>query len=140
MLSLLAEIAANPSAGEIKSWLEVLAWLSGIAVAIAAAWRLVTRPRTQLEQPIEVRAHAGVVTKQMYDETHGRIGRERREVDAEIKRVEETAERRTEKLEDKIDENTKLTAQMSGQLNQMNQSMHALSTSVTQFIQNQVNR
>lgn len=144
-LFLAAAVAADgsPDPAAIKQWLEVVAWLAGIAVAVAGAWKLFsgTPHRSEIVgQPLEIKAAPGVASADEMKQVHGRIARERQEIEAQIARVEQVTERRLDKLEGKIDDNTKLTAEMSGTLGHMNQTMHALSTSVTNFIQREASK
>lgn len=141
-MPLLAQIAPPPDG--VEAWLKVLFWLAGGLVAIAAAIRILTGKngvRQISPQPLEVKEHATVVTIDQLEtvkkEAHGRMNRERAEIDANIRRVEEAAQSRSEKIEGKIDENTRMTATMSGQVTQMNQQLHQLTNSVTNFISRQ---
>lgn len=131
MFSLLAQIAPPPAG--VEAWLKVLFWLAAGVVAIAGAIRILagkSGDRQISPQPLEVKEHASVVTIDQLEtvkkEAHGRMNRERAEIDANIRRVEEAADKRSENIERKIDENTKLTATMSGQVTQMNQQLHQL--------------
>lgn len=144
MLTLLAAaVETSPDPLAIKQWLEVIAWLAGIAVAVAGAWKLLSGSPHRSEivgQPLEVKAAPGIASAEELRQVHGRIAREREEVEAQIARVEQATERRLDKLETKIDDNTRLTAEMSGQLGQVNQNLHALSSSVTNFLQREAKR
>ncbi|MBL9187912.1 MAG: hypothetical protein JNK23_10560 [Opitutaceae bacterium] len=113
-MNLLAQAA--PSASALKEFLEVVFYICGLVAAIVVAWRALTGKATATEiadQPIEVRAHAGTVTREELKQVHGRIERERKELDREILRVENATERRMESLESKLDEQTeKLNARI----------------------------
>lgn len=86
-------------------------------------------------QPLEVRQHPGVVTRAEWAEAdnkaHGRMKRERAEIDARIDRVEIAAAARADKLEEKLDDNTSVTQAMSGQVGQINQNVHLILTTLT---------
>lgn len=141
MLHVLAQ--ASPSPEALKQWLEVVLYIAGSIATCAIAWSYITgrSGKTSIDnQPIEVKAHAGSVTREEYDQTHGRISRERDELKREIHRVETASEKRTDKLEEKIDENTTATAAMGGQLHQMNQTLSGLTESLTNFMRDQANR
>lgn len=113
------------------------------AYYILACWEKITgkHQKREIQQPLVVTPHAELATRTALDqverEAHGRIKRERDEINHEIRRVENSAEKRTDKLEVKIEENTTLTAKMSGQVEQMNQNIHTLTTSVTNFMRDQ---
>jgi DNA anti-recombination protein RmuC len=121
--------------------------------------------RVDLQQPLVVTPHEIPATHEQLatvkTELHGRIKREREEINAaitrdrqeinaaitrerddintEIKRVEAVASERAKELATDLKENTKLTAKMSGELGQMNQNIHTLTNSLTQFMQRQSN-
>lgn len=131
---------ASPSPQVLKDWLEVVLYLCGIILAVAGVWKLVTHGASKTEisgQPIDVRQHPGTVTRDEWEQTHGRISRERREIDAEIKRVELAAEKRADRVEAKLDGNTAMTAEMQGEVKHMNQTMNNLSQSLTNFLRDQ---
>jgi hypothetical protein len=135
---------AQVDPGTVEPWLKTLFWLVGGLAACVMLYRQLTNgsARTELtNQPIEVRAHPGVVSRAELEKMdlalHGRMKRERMEIDAQIRRVEEIAEKRLDKLERKIDENTNLTNEMCGQLGQINQSVGTLSSSLTNFMRDQ---
>lgn len=141
MLHVLAQ--ASPSPEALKQWLEVVLYIAGSIATCAIAWSYLTgrSGKTSIDnQPIEVKAHSGHATRQELQEAHGRISRERDQLKSEISRVETAGEKRTDKLEAKIDENTTATAAMGGQLNQMNQTLSSLSESLTHFLRDQANR
>lgn len=139
MSPLLAQ--STPSAQSFASFvqvLEVAGWLAVIVTAIIVAWKQVTgksEETTIKGQPVEVKKHAGIVTREEWADAdlkvHGRIKRERAELDARIARVEEVAAERADKLEGKIDANTSLTAAMSGEVKQINQNVGLVLTALT---------
>lgn len=133
-------VEASPSPESLKAWLEVFLYLGGVILTAAGIYRLLSKNHSTTElanQPVEIKAHPGVVTTQELKEVHGRIARERAEINTEIRRVESAAQERLEKLETKIDENTTMTAEMKGTVGQMNQNISALSSSLTNFLRDQ---
>jgi len=107
-MNLLAETAA-PSATALKDFLEVVFYLAGVIAAVVVAWRAMSgkAAATEIEgQPIEVRAHPGSVTREELKQVHGRIERERREIDSAISELRTDSRERAAKLENKIDEQT----------------------------------
>lgn len=133
---LLAQTA--PEAGALLSFLQVTAYLLGIVTAVVL---LVNQFRGQKREitngPLEVKAHAGNVSREELRQVHGRIERERGEINEAIATVRADAEKRADKIEGKLDANTAMTSEMRGEVRQMNQNIHTLTTSVTQFLQNQ---
>lgn len=153
----------SPSFAELPPWLPYLAG-SAIAIALLALFGLLLllrglrelrsgvaeevrrelaaggeAARVQVQSPLEIKAHAGVVTRREWEETHGRISRERREVDAEIKRVEAAAEKRTDKIEAKLDENSRLTTETRSDVRNLTQQTSSLNQSITQFLRDAAN-
>lgn len=140
---MLAEISASPSPQALKQWLEVFLYLGGIILTAAGVWRLVSPSAAKTEivdQPLEIKAHAGIATREELKQVHGRIERERREVDAAILSVAHTAEKRADKTDAKLDENTAMTQRMSGEVSQINQSVQTLTSSLTNFLQHQARK
>ncbi len=85
MLLLLAQ--AEPPAAALAQWLSVLFYLGGfVATMIGAAVGIKSLRTKEAEtpQPFEVRAHPGTATEQQIKEVHGRIARERLEINAAI--------------------------------------------------------
>lgn len=137
---ILAEAAASPTPESLKAWLEVFLYICGIIAAGSVAWAHLTNRASKTEidgQPLEVKAHAGVVNREELRQVHGRIDRERREIDAAIALVAIQAEKRADKMDGKLDENTKLTSEMNGQLQQMNQTLSQVQESLAHFMRDQ---
>lgn len=89
-----------------------------------------------IQSPLEITDHAGIATKTelqtVKDELHGRLKRERAEINAEIKRVESATEKRSDGLAADLKKNTELTLTMSGEVKQINQNVHLILTSLSQ--------
>lgn len=105
MTPVIAQIAPE----QLKPWLEVFFWLVGSVGALlgcALAWKQLfgAKEKVSLDQPLEVKAHNAFATKEDYDNTHGRISRERREIDAKIARLEAEDARLRESLDAEIKE------------------------------------
>lgn len=134
-----------PESAAAIGWLAIAFFtiMGGLYYSYAVLDRIRNK-KTELEQPIEVKAHHGIATvtqlKEVRDEAHGRMKRERLEIDAEIERVAQAAEKRTDRIEQKLDGNTQLTAEMKGELGQINQSVQNLSGSLTNFLRDQASR
>lgn len=134
---------AAPSGTALKDTLEVVFYLAGLVAAVAVAWGYLTGRSSKTEisnQPIDVRAHPGVVTAAELKQVHGRIERERAEINAAIRSVAEASEKRTDKLEDALHENSKITSEMSGEVRQINQSVQTLASSLTNFLRDQARK
>lgn len=106
MIPLLAEAAPDL----LKPWLEVLAWLVGLACGIAWLWTMLRPAKDSLPQPLEVKAHTTIASEGDIDQIHGRIKRERLEIEAKIaelkaedKALREKLDQEIETLQEKID-------------------------------------
>lgn len=101
---LLAQADPNPAA--LAQWLSIAMYL--IVSAASVVGLLVgiksLRSSDSVPQPLEVKAHAGVVGQDDLTEVHGRISRERREIDAQIKELQEEDRRLREKHDKEIRE------------------------------------
>jgi hypothetical protein len=97
-----------------------------------------------VQQPLIIKPEAQIVTQEELTKIdknlHGRLSRERLEIDAQIRRVEQVAEKRSEKIEDKLDQNTLMTSQMKGEVSQINQNVHQLTTALTTYLQSQASK
>lgn len=136
----LAEVGA-PDAHALKEFLEVAFYLVGGATAVVLLVNQFRTPKQEiLNSPLEVRQRPGVATDEELKQLHGRLERERAEVDAKIEGVRADAERRLDKLETKIDANTAISSEMRGVVGQMNQTLSRVENSVTHFLQQQAGR
>ncbi len=130
MLSILAQV--EPPAG-FKEFAALVMYCVGSVTAFVALWKMLRPDANKTEisgQPLEIKAHAGSVSREELKQVHGRIERERKEIDANIARVEAVAEKRAERIEGKLDANTGMTSEMKGQLGQVNQTLHQLTAAV----------
>jgi predicted RNase H-like nuclease (RuvC/YqgF family) len=128
---------ASPPPEALASWLQVFMYLVLSGTAIVVAYRTFTgkaRPTELTGQPLEVKAHAGSVSRDELKQVHGRIERERGEINREIKRVEDAAEKRSDALEENLRMNTAMTAEMRGEVRQMNQQMQTLNGTLSDFL------
>jgi uncharacterized protein YoxC len=103
--------------------------------------------RIDVQSPLEVKQHAGVAMRSDVDrldkellEAHGRISRERKEIDRELTRITTDLTKRTDQLDDAIATNTKLTSEMKGKVDHMDQSLSSLNNSLTQFMRDQAKK
>lgn len=131
---LIAQAEAQPA--DFGPWLANLTYVAVTVAAIVgglAAWKSYRAKDPETPQPFTVKQAEEFVTKAQLTEVHGRIGRERREIDAHFARIEaaqlaagqrldaelvairesiqesrEAGEARVEKLRDAMDEQTKL--------------------------------
>lgn len=109
MLSVLAQTA--PAAA--TSWLVAFFWLVGGLGAVLGcmvAMKNLRTPAATTPQPLEVKAHMMVASKTEIDQLHGRIKREREELDREItalrqedKALREKLDKEINSLQDRID-------------------------------------
>ena len=136
MLPLLAQSA--PPAEALKEWLIVFGFLIGIGVGVK---KLFFDKKAETPQPLVVKASDQWASKSELDQVHGRIKRERAEIDAAINNVRaeyrETSQRidaelaalreqlaennaageaRAEKLHDRINAVLENSAEMRGEL------------------------
>ena len=119
---------ASPQA--LNDWLEVLLYLCGIILAVAGVWKLATKSATKTElanQPIDVRQHAGIATASELKQVHGRIERERKEIDAAIKQIATDAKERADKLDQRL---AALDTALSGQTDAINNRIDAIPSRV----------
>ncbi len=99
--------SSAPDAQFLKDWLEVLIYICGIIATTAIAWRYLTgsASRTELtNRTVKVQAHTDAVTQQQLLETHGRISRERKEIDARAHKLEQEMKDLGGKLDDQTKE------------------------------------
>lgn len=96
---LLLLATAEPSASELASFLRVSFYLIGLVAAVFVIWRQ-ARPQTIAPQPLAVVAHDKVATAEQLKEVHGRIKREREEINGQL--AAHTAELR--EIRDKLDD------------------------------------
>lgn len=118
--------------GALEQWMKILFWLSGGVTAVVVCISHLTgrHGRREIQQPLEVKSSAVFVTKEDNDREHARLAREIEKLDNE-RRVS------VGKIHDKIEANTALTANINGQVTQINQSVHTLTTSLTAFMRDQ---
>lgn len=86
----------------LKPWLEVLAWLIALACGCAWLWSMLRPAKAAVPQPLEVKAHATLASQADIDQIHGRIKRERLEIDASLQLLREEDRRLREKLDTDI--------------------------------------
>jgi len=83
---MIALAQATPEPAALASFLEVFFYLAGSIVALLVGWRQLY-PK-EVPNPLTVRAHEEFATKAQLTEVHGRIKRERGELDAAIAAAE----------------------------------------------------
>jgi hypothetical protein len=136
MMPPLAELPA-PDSTQAVGWLVVTFFgiMGGLYYTLAVIDKFRGKKPTEIAQPLSVKAHDTGVTRQEWSDAdtkvHGRIKRERAEIDERIARVEDEARDRADKLEAKIDKNTELTAAMRGETKQINQNVGLILTAIT---------
>lgn len=114
---LLAQSA--PDASALKGFLEVFFYLGGSIAALLVAW-FTCFPRKQADtpQPFVVQQHAEFVQKPDFDkamrEAHGRIGRERTEINAALAAAADTAAA----VSAKLDANNEAGREREGRINE----------------------
>lgn len=105
MYPLLAQAA--PDAKVLASWLEVLFYLGGFVATVlgaAVALKMLREKPSSPPQPFVVQEHPGMVGRGDIDQIHGRIKRERMELDDALKELREEDKALREKLDSKISE------------------------------------
>lgn len=103
MISLLAQVEPSPAA--LAEWLRVLMFLGGFICTLiggAVGIQTLRRKERPTPQPFEVRAHPGTATEQQLKEVHGRIARERAELNAAIEERRQEAKAINQKLDQEI--------------------------------------
>jgi hypothetical protein len=85
MLSILAQVEPPPAV--LAQWIQVLMYLGGFACTLiggAVGVKMLRAKETATPQPFVVTAHQDSATQQQLKEVHGRIARERLEIDKAI--------------------------------------------------------
>jgi len=122
----MSSLLANVEPIQLKGWLEVLFWLVGGALAVVMLVKnLVAKP--VVPTPVHVQAAHAPATQQDLKEAHGRIGRERQEVEAKIGEVA----RRVDKLEETqgealMEHRREVKEDIRGVHERINQVLHAV--------------
>ena len=96
---------ATPAAADLKIWIEVLVYIAVGVAAVAHAAKLFTgksAERTITPQPLEVREHTKLASQSDLDQVHGRIKRERMELEEKIAALQTEDLRLREKLDEDI--------------------------------------
>lgn len=129
MIDLLISQVPVPPEG-VEQWLKILFWLSAgfTSVIVARSHLAGNQGRREIQSPLDIRKHPGTVTREEWEQTHGRISRERKEIDAAIKVLSDASEKRADALEDKIDANTEVTAATGATVEQMNLQLQQLNS------------
>jgi hypothetical protein len=97
-------ILAQAAPELLKAWLEVLAWLVGFCGGCIWIWTMVRPHRDPVPQPLEVKSHTAIASQGDVDQIHGRIKRERFEIEESIRQLREEDRRIREKLDNEIKE------------------------------------
>lgn len=100
MTPILAEAAPD----SLKQWLEVFAWLVALVAGLTWIWSMVRPAKDNLPQPLEVKPHAAVASKAEIDQLHGRIKREREELDHQLQELRAENRMLRDKLDNEINE------------------------------------
>jgi len=132
-MSFLAQI---PEPQELSSFLSVAFYIIGCVTAVVMLvnqWRPSRHEITN--SPLEVKPHPGSVTRDELKQVHGRIERERTEINRMVEALKSETDRRLDKLEEKIDGNTHETSGLSGEIKQMGTQVHRLTNSLDTFLQ-----
>lgn len=144
-MPILADVS-SPSPSTIGNAVSVIFYLAGGIYFLFAIWQKATgkHGKTEIASAVTVKTDPSSATqdqlKMAVTEWHGRVSRERREIDDQIRRVEAASERRTESLEKKIDDNTRVTERIGGTVEAMNTQMNNLNGAITNFMRDQANR
>lgn len=92
-------------------------------------------------QPLEVKPAADYATRDDLQKVdvaaHGRMKRERVEINDQMQRLEDRLGESIQTLDEKITRNTELTAVTRGEVNLLNSNVAALRTSLDTFLQGQ---
>lgn len=145
---MLAQILAEAPPPEVVSWLSVAAWIVvfvGGLLYIATSVKELRKPKeepTQIPNPLIVQKGTKFVEETAFEkadkEAHGRISRERKEVDAVIKALAERLETDIGKLGNQVgkyNENAELrTGRINDRIDQVNDAITALPRQMLQLI------
>lgn len=105
MTTLLAQ-THTPAPDVLATWISVFMYLGGFLCTIlggALALKKLREPAAPVApQPFLVKEHPGVVSQVEIDQVHGRIARERREVEEKIAELKAEDTRLREKLDEEI--------------------------------------
>lgn len=116
---LLAQTA--PDVGTVEPWLKVFFWLAGgvwLCVKILKELRGAKPADVNVtSQPIEVKKHGAPATDDDMRNVHGRIGRERQELDLAIAREREAREKAVADLKA---EDLRLREKLDGDIDELN--------------------
>ena len=131
---LLADLpAVSPPPQALSDWLGVFFYLiGGLGAAVFLFKQATGRSDTTTiaPNPLSVREHRDAATqedlKKINDEAHGRISRERREIDAELRRVEAATDKRMVIIEADLKNNTAMTSEINGGVKQLNTQVQQL--------------
>lgn len=99
MLTLLAQL--DP--GSVEAWLKSFFWLAaGLASVLGCAVAVKNLRRGNLPQPLAVAKHAKYVSDEELTQVHGRIKRERDEIEKQLEALRAEDRRLREKLDGEI--------------------------------------
>lgn len=138
----LANVTPPPG---LDAFLASAFYVVGLITAVVVLWqRLRTAPEQPVRlapSPLEVKPAADYATRSDLERVdtavHGRMKRERTEINEEMRRFQDSVGERIGNLDSKIDRNTELTAVTRGEVNLLNQHVARLSEVLTTFLQNQ---
>lgn len=120
MLLLLAQAAPAGA----NAWLESFFWLVGGIGGLVFLYR----QARGLPQPMQTQTVSGVATQQDIKEVHGRIGRERGEVDAKIRDVSMRVDKLEENQGEALDAlRLEMKSDIQGVHNRINEVLSAVS-------------
>jgi hypothetical protein len=98
----------SPAADTVEPWLKVFFWLAGGIWCVVKLIKEFTPPKPSSVavsgQPLEVKKHGGIVTDDDLRNVHGRINRERSEVDQALAELKAEDRRLRDKLDGEIKE------------------------------------
>lgn len=103
MLTLLAQ--STPSAGALSSFLEVAFYLVGFFTAVVVLVKQFTGKSEEVRvtpSPLEVKEHPTMANRTEIDQLHGRIKREREEIEGKLTRLEAEDKELRRKLDEEI--------------------------------------
>ncbi len=156
-LLLLAQVSPPPDG--VEAWLKILFWLAGGFTAVVIAFSHLTgrAGKREIQSPLEVKTAQELVRRADHEKELGeikdelkrhaerrqRIYDEQAAQGGDIKMLKDAVAGTKDniaRVEGKIDDNTKLTAKIDGKVEQINQSVSTLTSSVTSFMRDQAKR
>ncbi len=133
MTALLQLAQIEPPKG-FNDFLSAIMYSIGIVAGIIGIFKMLRPGKFKAllsGQPIEIKHSIGTVSRDELKQVHGRIERERKEIDEKIK----ITNARMDSLDQNLRTNTTMTSEMSGVVRHMDQQLQALNKTLNDYFQ-----